>query len=187
LPDGADDVLDHLNCRLIFLMVGTLEPRKGHHQVLEAFEQLWQRGLDVNLVIVGKQGWLVEQLVKKISLHPELGRRLLWLDGISDEYLEKVYAASTCLIAASEGEGFGLPLIEAAQHGLPVIARDLPVFREVAGDHAFYYSGNEPKSLVDALWRWIELYRQGKAPKSDGMPRLTWEQSAGQFLKAVLA
>jgi len=37
-------------------------------------------------------------------------KRLFWLEGISDEYLEKVYAASSCLIAASEGEGFGLPL-----------------------------------------------------------------------------
>ena len=186
LPDDAKQVLDQLNARLSFLIISTLEPRKGHHQVLEAFEQLWQSGMDVNLVIVGKQGWLVEQMVKKIRLHPELDRRLFWLDGISDEYLEKVYAASTCLIAASEGEGFGLFLIEAARHGLPIIARDLPVFREVAGNHAFYYNGSEPQSLANALWRWIELYRQGEAPKSEGMPRLTWEQSAGQLLKAVL-
>ena len=47
------------------------------------------------------------------------------LQGISDEYLEQVYAASTCLIAASINEGFGLPLIEAARHGIPIVARDI--------------------------------------------------------------
>ncbi len=77
-------------------------------------------------------------------------------------------------------------LIEAARHGLPIIARDLPVFREVAGKHAFYYDGSEPQGLEKAIWRWIELYRQGRAPQSGGMPRLTWEQSAAQLLKAVL-
>ena len=65
--------------------------------------------------------------------------------------LEKVYAASTCLISASEGEGFGLPLIEAAQHKIAIIARDIPVFREVAGDHAFYFNGNESTDLPKAI------------------------------------
>ena len=62
-------------------------------------------------------------------------------------------AVSSSLIAASECEGFGLPLIEAARQGLPVIARDIPVFREVAGDHAFYYSAGRPEELADALER----------------------------------
>jgi glycosyltransferase involved in cell wall biosynthesis len=121
-------------------MVGTLEPRKGHQQALAACEQLWADGVDANQVIVGKQGWMVEALVERMTHHAELNRRLFWLDGISDEFLEQVYAASACLIAASYGEGFGLPLIEAAQHKLPIVARDIPVFREVAGSHAHYFS-----------------------------------------------
>lgn len=113
LPVDANEILDSLAKRLTFLMVGTVEPRKGHVQVFEAFEQLWRSGIDTNLVIVGKEGWLIERLVDRLRMHPELGKRLFWLEGISDEYLEKIYAASTCLIAASYGEGFGLPLIEA--------------------------------------------------------------------------
>ncbi len=62
-----------------------------------------------------------------------------------------MYDAAQCLLAASEAEGFGLPLIEAAQHGLPVMARDIPVFREVAGDHAFYFDGTDPEHLADAI------------------------------------
>ena len=81
----------------------------------------------------------IPTIVEKLRHHPELGKRLFWLEGISDEYLEKVYATCVCLIAASEDEGFGLPLIEAARHRIPILARDIPVFREVAGDHASYF------------------------------------------------
>ncbi|OIQ69685.1 GDP-mannose-dependent alpha-(1-2)-phosphatidylinositol mannosyltransferase [mine drainage metagenome] len=162
-------------------MVGTIEPRKGHAQTLAAFELLWAQGMDVNLVIVGKQGWLVDQLVDKLRQHPELNRHLFWLEGISDEYLEKIYAASTCLIAASEGEGFGLPLIEAAQHKKPIIARELPVFREVAGEHAFYFNGLTSKDLADAISAWLTLSQSDMHPKSVGMRYLSWSDSALQL------
>jgi glycosyltransferase involved in cell wall biosynthesis len=174
LPADADTVLDRLRSRTTFVTVGTLEPRKAHVQVLEAFEQLWGKGQDVNLVIVGKQGWMVESLVDRLQSHPELNKRLLWLEGISDEYLERVYAASTCLIAASYGEGFGLPLIEAAQHQLPIIARDIPVFREVAGAYAYYFDD----ALTNAIETWLALHETGQHPKSNTMPWLTWKESA---------
>ena len=128
----------------------------------------------------------METLVEQLRNHPELGYRLFWLEGISDEYLEKVYAASTCLIAASEGEGFGLPLIEAAQHKLPIIARDIPVFREVAGEHAYYFNGLDPQTLADSIKQWLTLHAEDKAPQSDGMPWLTWNQSARQLLAVIL-
>ena len=185
LPDDARDVLRTLRQRPSFLMVGTLEPRKGHKQVLDTFECLWQSGTDANLVIVGKQGWMVESLVERLRSHQELGNRLFWLEGISDEYLEKAYAAGTCLIAASYGEGFGLPLIEAAQHKLPIIARDIPVFREVAGDHAFYFNAGNAGELADAVIRWLALYQEGQHPKSEEMPWLTWKESSQQLLASL--
>jgi len=167
-------------------MVGTLEPRKGHAQVLEAFEQLWMTGVNVNLVIVGKQGWLVENLVERLRAHPELNKRFFWLEGISDEYLEKVYATSTCLIAASYGEGFGLPLIEAAQYNLPIIAQDIPVFREVAGEHAYYFDTKSPDALAQEIRAWLTLYNSDQHPKSNKIPWLTWRESARQLCNVVL-
>lgn len=104
-------------------------------------------------------------------------------EGISDEYLEKVYASSACLIAASQGEGFWLPLIEAAQHKLPIIARDIPVFREVAGEHAHYFSGLDQQALVDVIKNWLALKAASKVPQSAGMAWLTWAQSTQQLLK----
>lgn len=186
LLDNANYVLEELAHRPTFLTVGTLEPRKGQAQTLGAFELLWKEGVDANLVIVGKQGWMVDDLVALLRQHSELNKRLFWLGGISDEYLEKVYAASTCLIAASYGEGFGLPLIEAAQHKLPIIARDIPVFREVASEHASYFSGTTTEALANALDAWLKNLAAGRAPKSDSMPWLTWKKSTQQLTDVIL-
>jgi glycosyltransferase involved in cell wall biosynthesis len=186
MPHDATHVLDQISRRPTFLTVGTIEPRKCHAQILGAFDLLWKKGMDVNLVIVGKEGWMVENLIKRLRNHAQQNHKLFLLEGISDEYLEKVYATSTCLIAASRGEGFGLPLIEAAQHELPVIARDIPVFREVAGENAFYFQGLAPEQLAEAVVDWMRLYNKGLAPQSVGMPRLTWAESARQLMNEIL-
>src|SRR5690606_5090572 len=138
ISDEVRAVLDKDSTRT-FLMVGTIESRKGYDQVLDAFDQLWGEGSVERLVIVGRQGWLVDDLVQRILQHPENGHRLFWLSDVSDEALVKLYERTDALIMASEAEGFGLPLIEAAKHGIPLIARDLPVFREVAGEGALYF------------------------------------------------
>jgi glycosyltransferase involved in cell wall biosynthesis len=179
-------ILNGLTKLPTFLMVGTLEPRKGHFQTVSAFERLWADGHDVNLVIVGKQGWNVDKLVRTIKGSRELGHRLLWLPSASDEYLETLYANSDCLIAASEGEGFGLPLVEAAQHGIPIFARALPVFQELAGGAAFYFEGSDATSMADALTEWLGQFAEGKAPASRNMPLLTWKQSTAQLMNTII-
>ncbi|SEO21155.1 Glycosyl transferases group 1 [Duganella sp. CF517] len=184
----ADEaLLARLAGRPTLLMVGTLEPRKMHAQALEAFEQLWRGGDDVNLVIVGKPGWRVDGLDARLRGHPELDRRLFWLEQASDELLLRLYGAGDALLAASRAEGFGLPLIEAAQHGLPVIARDLPVFREVGGAHAWYFEAADGAQLAAALRAWLALRAAGRAPGSAAMPHLDWAASAGQLLACVIA
>lgn len=187
LRADSEQVLAALSTRPSFLSVSTLEPRKGHGQTLSAFEILWDKGLDANLVFVGKQGWMVEGLIDRLNNHAELGKRLFWLAGISDEYLDMIYAASTCLIAASEGEGFGLPLIEAAQHKCPIIAREIPVFREVAGKHAQYFpNSKDPAVLAHAVEEWLALHRKRKAPTSDAMSWQMWAQSTEALLDCLI-
>jgi len=184
---GAIEAMAMMGRRKTFLMVGTMEPRKGYSQTVRAFERLWRKGHDVNLVIVGKEGWDMEAVISRILANTEIDRRLFWLREISDEFLEKLYSMSTCLIAASEGEGFGLPLIEAAQHGLPIIARDIPVFREVADGSAFFFSGLKPTDLAAATEEWIKLFDSGKHPKPDTMRWLTWEESVHALANILTA
>lgn len=142
-------------------------------------------GGDANLVMVGKLGWKTEVLAGKILNHPEFGKKLFWLDGISDEYLNEVYNASSCLIAASYGEGFGLPLVEASAHGIPIIARDIPVFREVAGDGAFFFKGYSAGDLMNAIQEWQKLSEAKKAPISSSIKKLSWSESAKNLLQSI--
>ena len=186
LPANADVVLAAIRERPSFLMVGTVEPRKGHAQTLAAFEQLWAEGVQANLVIVGHEGWQVESLSQRMRNHPEKGKRLIWLSDASDEMLAFVYSSATVLLAASKGEGFGLPLIEGARHKLPIIARDIPVFREVAAEHAFYFEGDSADALATALQTWLDLYSRGLAPSSDGLKWLTWQESSHRLMEIVL-
>jgi glycosyltransferase involved in cell wall biosynthesis len=187
MPKDSVSILEQLHGAISFLMVGTIEPRKGHLQVLEAFELIWKDDLSsrLTLVIVGKEGWLVDKLVEKIKNHEELGRRLFWLEGISDEFLDLVYENSDCLIAASYGEGFGLPLIEASHRRLPIIARDIPVFREVGDGYIHFFNGLDPFCLRNTIEKWVSLYKQGGHLISDNMPRLTWSQSAKRLIRCI--
>jgi glycosyltransferase involved in cell wall biosynthesis len=193
VPENAEEILSQLSSVPGFLMVGTVEPRKGYLQVLAAFTRLWEANLNINLIVVGKEGWVglpdslrrtIPQIVDALANHPRLGGQLLWLQDVSDEFLERIYGASACLIAASEGEGFGLPLIEAARHKLPIIARDIPVFREVAGDHALYFTG-EAEAIRETVRRWLELNKAGRAPSSRNIPLLSWKQSAEMLISRV--
>ena len=112
-------------------------------------------------------------------------KQLHWLSGVSDTYLDRLYEVADVLLAASEGEGFGLPLIEAAQRGVPIIARDLPVFREVAGEHAYYFPHDDAVELAAAIKEWFVLAALGSAPSSAGIKWSSWRDSAAT-LAAVL-
>jgi glycosyltransferase involved in cell wall biosynthesis len=180
------DELFPLGDRPTFLMVGTVEPRKGHAQALAACERLWQQGVNVNLLVVGKPGWLVEELLRCMATHPERGQRLFWFENADDDLLLAAYRRADALLMASEGEGFGLPLIEGAHHGLPLIARDLPVFREIAGHHAHYFSGYGGEELAESLKAWLTLHAAGLVPASAGMRWNTWKQATSQLVDVIL-
>lgn len=179
--DLAAPLAEALSMRPTLLMVGTLEPRKGHVQALDAVERLWAQEHDVNLVIVGHHGWMVEALVKRLQNHSELQRRLFWLSDADDHALEALYGQASALLAPSIGEGYGLPLVEAAHRDLPVIARDLPVFREVMGDYPHYFRASTSAELAEVLAAWL------KSPLPPGQPSAwpSWRQSATALSAAI--
>ncbi|HEY5805350.1 MAG TPA: glycosyltransferase [Lysobacter sp.] len=123
------------------LMVGTVEPRKGHSEALGAFEQLWKQGRRVELVVAGRPGWKCAGLHKRIRRHRYYGSLLHWYEAPDDVELTALLGSSDLLLMASLGEGYGLPIAEAGRAGCRLLLRDLPVFREVARDRARYFSG----------------------------------------------
>lgn len=139
--------------RPMFLMVGTIEPRKGHEVAIDAFTKFWEAGYDAELVIVGKEGWNIQHLIDKIESHPEFEKRLFWHERVSDSELVELYQRTDAMVASSYAEGFGLPIVEAGMHGKPVVASDIPVFREVsegASGAVFFEVGN-PEDLFEKL------------------------------------
>ncbi|MCS6997517.1 MAG: glycosyltransferase [Casimicrobiaceae bacterium] len=187
LPVGNGRDRAAIRTKPCFLMVGTIEPRKGHALVLAAFERLWRAGYDFGLVVAGRPGWCTESLLHRLRNHPRRHKNLFLLESPSDRLLDELYSDCFCLIAASEGEGFGLPLVEAARKGLPLLARDIPVFREVVGNHGRYFSENAtPRELARCLRDAHRDITQKNYPSSCGVTTRTWSDVAASVTKIVL-
>lgn len=162
----------------IFIMVGSVEPRKGHFDALEAFTELWDNGYKGSLIIVGGRSWNNELTVDLIRTSQYNNKFLFWPKDVNDDQLAYLYSKSTALISASIGEGFGLPLIEAMQHGTDVIARDIPVFREVTKNRSVYFKTNE--DLMDII---LNYKNQIKDPNIKYYQ--TWQESTKQLMDTI--
>lgn len=163
--------------KLQFLAVSTVEPRKRYDLIVGAFEKLWQEGQNATLHIVGKPGWNNQKVVDSIHTSKYYNSKLIWHENfISDEELDKLYRNSTALIFASDTEGFGVPVIEAAIHNKPLILRDIPIFHEVTDNQAFFFKGNSTEEFAKDLKEWIKLYNEHKilSPK---IKIYTWYES----------
>ena len=185
LPPKFAQILPQIRRRKTALMVGTLEPRKGHVQVLEAFEQLWLDGKDYNLVIAGRPGWRTQALQAKLRNHPQCNRRLFWFDDAGDEALLSLYRACDGVIVASLAEGFGLPLIEAHGHGKPVLARNLPVFHHQPHGDVKYFSARDSRDLSAIVDTWLERIAEYRGAPTRREHPPSWQDTV-ESLVAVL-
>jgi len=169
----------------VFLMVSTIEPRKNHAYLLEAFELAWATGSKARLCIVGKIGWKCDALIERIRQHPELNRRLFMYNSLSDKSLEHAYSHATALVFPSHVEGFGLPLVEAMQRKLPAMASDIPVFREIGGDYMAYFDLANPQSLSDLV---TGMDRTSEFPAALGLEQwrwLSWREASAQLVERI--
>jgi len=170
---------------LSFLMVSTVEPRKKYDQLVKSFEILWQKKLNVKLIIVGRKGWNNDNVCKMIESSKYFNKQLFWYNkGITDEELCKLYEKCTAVIFTSIAEGFGLPIIEAASFGKPLIIRDIPVFREIANNNAFYFNGEKPENLANNIEKWMTLYKENLEPKSYFNCN-SWKQSTIELVDKI--
>jgi alpha-1,2-rhamnosyltransferase len=163
-----------------FLSVGTIEMRKGYPIALEAFERLWAEGLDANFIIVGRRGWNASALEARLRGHPEKGRRLFWLENATDADLSFLYREARAVILPSIAEGFGLPLVEAAHFGAPVIASDIDVFREIGGEGVRYFRVAQPESLQACI---RDLLAGGQVAAK--VPKVTWRDSTAELMRML--
>lgn len=166
-----------------FLVVGTLEPRKGHDTVLDAFEELWENGFGYNLVFSGRIGWKVDDLLEKINNSKQLNKKFFVLNDVSDNLLTELYHNSSACICATIREGFGLPLVEAIHFKKPVISSDIDIAKEVGNGYPVYFKSGDAKDLaasIKRLERDMTLCRARSGAtncKTMNYRPLTWDES----------
>ncbi len=168
-------------------MAASFDVRKNHRTVLAAFDRLWAAGLDARLVIIARKYRdhplpLAEQVVN----HREFNRRLFWFYDIEDAELDYCYRRSAALITASMAEGFNLPIVESLSRGRPVLASDIPVHREVAGDCAAYFPSQDGAALAELVSRHQRGELAALDQRLDGFRWPNWHQSSRELLDRVI-
>ena len=162
------------------LMVGTLEPRKGYDVAFAAFQRLWARGLRIRLHIFGRFGWSIEDLVEEMRASPALDSDLILTSNGSDEKLEQAYDAADLVLSASYVEGFGLPLVEAAAFGKPLMVSEIAAYREVCGNDAIYFTPGDADDLAAKLEAWLSDRPAIRPPTF-----ISWEESSQQLIDRI--
>ncbi|HTR12634.1 MAG TPA: glycosyltransferase family 1 protein [Roseiarcus sp.] len=116
-----------------FVICGTIEPRKNHLLILQVWRDLVSRmgRAAPKLVLIGERGWENEQVVDLLERSPALQGRVVRVSGLSTPALKKLLLGSRALLMPSFAEGYGLPIVEAMAAGVPVVASDIPIFREI--------------------------------------------------------
>jgi len=166
---------------------GTLQPRKNISRLIEAFAKINRPNL--KLVIVGKKGWLYEQMFEQ-SKKLGVDRRVLFVGFAPDEDLPALIKASRAFVLPSLYEGFGMPVVESQAVGTPVVITRGSSLPEIAGESAIYI--DNPESIDDiknALEKALGLNASNRAKiiraGKENIKRFDWDESAKKIISII--
>jgi glycosyltransferase involved in cell wall biosynthesis len=136
-----------------FLMCGTIEPRKNHLLILQIWRDLVAALGEAapKLVLVGARGWENELIVDMLERCPGLRGHVIEASGLPTPSVKRLMLGSRALLMPSFAEGYGLPIVEALAAGVPVIASDIPVFREIGGGRLMTIDPTDGPGWRDAI------------------------------------
>ena len=107
-----------------FACIGTIEPRKRHHLLLEACERLWKEGHTFELILAGRAGWQTDELQARMADLASQRNRFLWLSDASDAQVREIVTGARATLFCSDAEGYGLPPVESLALGVPVMVSE---------------------------------------------------------------
>jgi glycosyltransferase involved in cell wall biosynthesis len=156
--------------RPYFVALGTIEARKNHLLLLNVWRQLIRRLGEraPRLLIIGRRGWKAGEVFEALDKDETLRGHVVEINDCTDEELARHLGSARALLFPSMAEGFGLPLVEALGAGVPVIASDLPVFREVGQGVPMLITGGE-EMWEDSI---LEFLRPGSAAREAQLRRM---------------
>lgn len=171
--------------REYILFVGTLQPRKNIVRLIESMSELKDKY--VELLIVGKKGWMFEEILdapKKYGVED----RVRFLENVSDEDLPFLYKKAACFVLPSLYEGFGLPVLEAMQNGCPVITSRVSSLPEAGGEAAVYINPLDTLDIaakIDKVVSDPDLRKKMTEKGYDQVKKFNWEKTAEETLKVL--
>lgn len=157
------EILQKYNIKKPYLLfVGMLEPRKNITGILHAFEMLNEQDKkEITLVIVGKKGWMYDDIFRYVKVH-NLENNVLFTGYVQDNELPALYKNAVCFLYPSFYEGFGIPVIEAMACGCPVITSNTSSLKEISGEAAILVEPSDTNAIKKAI---IEIITNTKKRK----------------------
>lgn len=190
MVDFSSFAKEHEIADSYILYVGTLQPRKNVARLIEAYAKIVKENSDIkeDLVIVGKKGWLYEEILEAPRKFDVEGR-VKFLHFVSDEELTSLYQHATCFVLPSLYEGFGLPVLEAMVNECPVITSNVSSLPEVGGDAALYVDPENTDDIARKMEKLLcspdlqkELIKKGK----EQVKKFSWEKTAQETLDVLV-
>ncbi len=176
---APEDSTMSLPDRPYFVALGTIEPRKNHDLLLRIWSQFSDDPDAPTLVICGNRGWRNEDVFKKLDRGVP---HVVEHNGLSDGQIMTLMKGARALLMPSFAEGYGLPVVEAAAIGCPIVATDLPVYREVVGDIPVYVDPNDAYQWISAI-KTLMLARSGLPATAFSPP--TWDAHFSEVLRRI--
>lgn len=174
------------------LYVSTIEPRKNHRVLYDAYQHAVEAGLidpeECYIVFVGHTGWNVSNLLDEIRANPMTRDRFIIYEAVTDEFLVSLYQEARMVVFPSFYEGFGLSLVEAIGLGKACIASDTPALVEVAAGRAVHVPAKDVFSWAEQMALLfnddVSLTKLEKATEK-GLIH-SWDDAAAEFFKEVM-
>ncbi len=167
----------------IALVVSTIEPRKNAGFLLDWFHKSALLPRDMELWWVGKLGWTMSQSELERMAHPDNGRRVVFLENVSDAELCRLYKMAAWSIYPSRYEGFGFPILDSLRHRTPVLASCTSSMSEFNHPGVFFFDPHDP-STVDLAWQRLHETEQPVAPLARLDQLYSWDLVARAILDA---
>jgi glycosyltransferase involved in cell wall biosynthesis len=168
------------------LNVSTVEPRKNHLALFDAFAKIKRKGYPHQLVCIGAMGWKTGEILEHSALknYPE---DILLLGQVDRVTLRQIYSGADLMVYPSLYEGFGLPPLEAMEFGVPVIVSRNSSLPEVLGQAARYLSaspdGNEVALAIEEVWEDAGRRQEMAHLSREQWQRFSWRKTAEETLK----
>lgn len=137
-----ESVMQTAGLKPYLLLVGTIEPRKNHKLLYEAYKRRLHEE-EINIIFAGRVGWIEKEFMETLYQDPDFGTRIHHISNASNNDLRYLYHHAFAVAFPTHMEGYGLPVVEALENGDVVIASDIPVLREVGGDYCIYFKEND--------------------------------------------